>query len=144
VAGVLFFGLSVESVDLITQGVRQVSKATEREQFLMQLAREFPDKSAYDIGRIGRLLLRHSVSHGRNAEAQCNGPGDYVNRIEYPRAGEIYAEHEARCEKREAALEKRMTALATELGCAIQFQGDPRGWTVRLMLNDGRELGVPQ
>ena len=40
-----------------------------------------------------RRFLRLANSHKFIQVAICNGPGDYVNRIPYPRAGEIYAEH---------------------------------------------------
>lgn len=125
----------------------------ERFEFLMTLRDALPNLSRDQVYDAGKLLLRHALSHGNIQEAICNGPGDYVNRIPYPEAGKIYEEHQTRCEKREQQLERRMKEIADKLGIEIRFGGDPRGYTVRLMLPDGRYntwggaeygYGVPQ
>lgn len=125
----------------------------EREEFISILVREFPDRPIQVVNAFARLILRHARTHGNIQVNVCNGPGDYVNHIPYPEAGRIYAEHEARCEKREAQIEKRIMELCTQFGVAVRFGGDPRGYTVSIYLPSknsnslgGREneWGVPQ
>lgn len=100
-----------------------------------------------------RTFMRLATTHGRIAVDVCNGPGDYVNRIPYPRAGEIYREHEERCAKREARIESRLQKLAEANNLKIRLGGDPRGFTVSIFMPDnsynswgGAEsgYGVPQ
>jgi len=109
-------------------------------------------RNKFPVGQ-ARELMRLADAHIRNTVAQCNGPGDYVNRIPYPAAGEIYAAHAARCEKREARIERQIAAIAAETEFRIECGGDPRGYTVKLFFPDasyntwgGREsgYGVPQ
>ena len=109
-------------------------------------------RNKFPIGQ-ARELLRLADAHIRNAVAQCNGPGDYVNRIPYPAVGEIYTKHEARCERREARIESRIATIAAETGFRVECGGDPRGYTVKIFFPDdsfntwgGREngYGVPQ
>ncbi len=84
-----------------------------------------------------RRFLRLANSHARIQVAICNGPGDYVNRVPYPRAGEIYAEHEVLCARREERVEKQIKRLAEECNVKVDCGGDPRGFTVKLFLPDG-------
>ena len=60
---------------------------------------------------------------------------------------------DAYIEKREGQIERRITAICAELGLSPNFQGDPRGYTVKVALPNGayntmggREdgWGVPQ
>jgi hypothetical protein len=55
------------------------------------------------------------------------------------------AEFEAYCEKRSAQAEKRIAAICAACGMSANFQGDPRGYTVKIAMG-GREdgWGVPQ
>ena len=109
----------------------------EREEFVAQLTRALPDVAPHLVARNARLLMRHARTHGNLAEAECNGPGDYVNRIPYPEAGRIYDEHQERCERRTAQVERRIEALCTDLGIKADFGGDPRGYAVKLHLPGG-------
>jgi hypothetical protein len=115
-----------------------MSKATERDEFVAILTRALPDTPAHLVVRAARLLMRHAKTHGNLAEAQCNGPGDYVNRIPYPEAGEIYRKHEEWREKREQQIERRISEIAQSIGVVADFQGDPRGYTVKLHLPTGQ------
>lgn len=128
-----------------------MSKTLERLTFVAQLQRALPAMPAHLVADSARLLIRHAVTHGNLAEAECNGPGDYVNRIPYPRAGEIYAEHQAMIERRTAQIERKITAICVNLGLRADFGGDPRGYTVKVQLPDGSSntwgrdgWGVPQ
>lgn len=114
-----------------------MATAKEREEFVAQLTRALPQVAANLVARNARLLMRHAKTHGNIAEAQCNGPGDYVNSIPYPEAGRIYREFEERCAKREARIEARISAICAELGIEPDFGGDPRGYTVKVKLPTG-------
>lgn len=125
----------------------------EREEFVATLARALPAVPAHLVARNARLLMRHAKTHGNLAEAECNGPGDWVNSIPYPRAGQIYDEHAKRCERRTAQVERRISALCADLGIVPDFGGDPRGYTVKVKLPNGAHntwggaedgWGVPQ
>lgn len=60
---------------------------------------------------------------------------------------EMSARQTRRTEAREAALEARIADLVGSLPATddgpftVRFQGDPRGWTVRLIHPDGKEIG---
>ena len=129
------------------------ASAKDRALFVGQLVRAMPDKPVHVVERAAALLIRHATTHGNLAEAECNGPGDWVNSIPYPRAGEIINTHQALIEKKRAQIEARMTAICAELGITPNFDGDPRGYTVKVHLPTGasntwggREegYGVPQ
>jgi hypothetical protein len=130
-----------------------MATAKERERFIIELTRALSATPTHHVERAARLILRHAKTHGNIAEAECNGPGPWVDRIPYPEAGEIYAKHEARCEKRRERIERRIAEICKPLGIVADFQGDPRGYTVKLHLPTGasntwggREdgFGVPQ
>jgi len=130
-----------------------MTKQQERDQFIAQLVRALPEKPAHVVADAARLLMRHAKTHGNLAVAECNGPGDYVNRIPYPEAGHIYAEHQRRIEKKTQQIEGRIIAICAELGLVAILGGDPRGYTVKVKLPTGayntlggREdgYGVPQ
>lgn len=131
-----------------------MTRAKEREEFFAALAAACPDIPRARLLAIGRKLCTLSRAHAQIAEDQCNGPGDYVNRIPYPAAGEIYREWEERCELREKKTEERIVKLAEQLpGVRVRFGGDPRGYTVALHLPTGASnswggkeygYGVPQ
>ena len=63
---------------------------------------------------------------------------------------EMTDERTAQLEKRETALEALIGSLVQDLPhtddgpFVVQFSGDPRGHTVRLVAPDGREIGVDQ
>jgi hypothetical protein len=114
-----------------------MANARERDLFIAHLCKALPDQPAHIVAEAARLILRHAKTHGNLAEAECNGPGDWVNRIPYPEAGKIYAEHEARIEKRQQQIERRISAICSPLGIVPDFQGDPRGYTVKLHLPTG-------
>lgn len=73
--------------------------------------------------------------HRLNEDA-CNGPGDYVNSIPYPRAGEIYAEWEAKTDRDTERALKRLRYLVetlpeTDSGpFTLEAESDPRGCSV--------------
>jgi ERCC4-type nuclease len=116
-----------------------MASTKEREQFISLM-------SAHGIGYAqARLFLRHSKTHGRIQEAHCNGHPAMGNpNIPQERAAKLQEQFEKYMERRELLIERRLTELAQENGVAVNFESDPRGWTVKLALRDGREYGIPQ
>ncbi len=80
------------------------------------------------------LLARHAASYSRIQEAWCS--------VEMSDAAT------ARLEAKESALEARIGSLVQDLPAPddgpwrVVFEGDPRGWTVRIVTPDGREIGL--
>lgn len=110
----------------------------EREQFIAQLTRALPDQPPHIVAHRARLLMRHAATHGRLEVESCNGhpaqgsptmPAAAINRLQ--------DKWDARIEKREAQIERRITEIAAELGLTVDFGGDPRGYTVKLHLPNG-------
>jgi len=129
-----------------------MATAKEREQFIAAMVREFPGKSADEVTRLARLLLRHAKTHGRLAEESCNGhPIQSSPTAAMALVNRLQAKWDARIERQEKQIEHRIAEIAAELGCAADFGGDPRGYTVKLQLPSGRMntwgqdgFGVPQ
>lgn len=130
-----------------------MNKQSERDGFIAASA-----KAGLSVWH-ARLLLRHGASLQRYAEAQCNGDWPYDN-------GERKVVPCSRCEagcvgyaqkidrlappadppKRicpECRIQDRVRAICKELPVTPDFQGDPRGYVLKLVTPDGREIGVP-
>jgi|SRR5882724_140579 len=115
--------------------VSRMSKQ-EREQwfkFFTRVEREAKaDMKDHAYGYAERIC-KLSRSHGRLQESACN----------YGLT--------PRQESRERNIESEITKLASELGFGVEFSGDPRGYTVKLLLPSGDKnnwgdtgYGVPQ
>ena len=102
-----------------------------REQFLMAATRL--GLNDYQARRFASM----ASTHQRLQEACCNG--------DYPSDnGERKVKTCPRCERAwvqssfvkgvcpDCRIEDRITAFAVECGIAVEMQGDPRGWTVKL------------
>jgi hypothetical protein len=137
----------------------------ERDRFIAQFCRQLPEGvrlkngvyfSAVDAAR---LILRHAKTHGRMAEAECNGhplqsmapPQGCDLKAWNARVNKAQAEFEAWTEKRTAQVEKRLAAICEPFGVTVDCGGDPRGYTVKLRLPEGTSntwgqdgYGVPQ
>lgn len=80
------------------------------------------------------LICRHATTYDRIQVMWCND--------------EMSDARTARVEKREAQIEERIRHLVAMLPetddgpFRVQFDGDPRGYTTRLLTPDGREIGV--
>jgi len=112
-----------------------------REEFMFDAARLGLNR--HQAGRIARL----AATHNRLAEAECNGDWPCYN-------GEREVETCHRCESgyvksamryagyrtlgvrtmicQSCKTEDNIKALCAEYGIGVEFQGDPRGWTVKL------------
>lgn len=86
------------------------------------LAREFPKASLPAILQAAALLMRHSRTHSRLAVDYCNGL------IQTDDWHAIITPIRTRIQK----------AYASIGGKAIEFGGDPRGFTVKLVLPSNR------
>lgn len=104
---------------------QQTAEALE---FAFVVAREFPEATAAQVVELLRLARRH----GRLQERACN---EQIARRGFDRATEV-----------------RIAAVCAAIGFpAVRFEGDPRGFTVKVTLPSGRSnhwggetWGVPQ
>ena len=115
-----------------------MSTQRERLEFTALIAREFPAKLLWEVTAFCNSLLRHAKTHGALAVEECNGPGDYINQIPYPRAGELINEWQNRLEVRQERTDKRISELCLAFGVKVELGGDPRGATVKLHLPSGK------
>ena len=76
-----------------------------------------------EVNRIADLIMRQGTTYGRLQEDSCNV--------------EMNDRQLARHEKKEQQVEARVTVLAKQLGCVPDFQGDPRGHTIKLVVPSG-------
>ncbi|MBT9176519.1 MAG: hypothetical protein DDT20_00838 [Firmicutes bacterium] len=131
-----------------------MATAKEREEFIARFVSEYSQQhAAHEVLTAARALLRYARRHGRLALEECNGPGEYVNQIPYPRAGEIYNEWQTRVERETERVEARMRAVCEPFNLPAHFSGDPRGYTVKVKFPSGASntwggsedgWGVPQ
>ena len=93
----------------------------EREEFIVNFARAFPDIKPETLTSAATALLRLAKRHGQIAVAQCNGDLEqHVIEREYLKVAE--------------GLQK----IARDVpGLKIETGGDPRGYTVKLHLPNG-------
>lgn len=86
------------------------------------------------IERTASLIARHAVTHDRIQQRWCNE--------------EMSDRATARLERQEAQLEQRIAKLVeslpeTDTGpFTVKFEGDPRGYTVKIVTPDGQEIGA--
>lgn len=129
-----------------------MATAKERESFIARLTRELPNLPAQQVVNAARLLMRHAKTHGNLQEDRCNGhPACSSPTMDARDINKLQEAWDARIERREAQLEKRMSEIAQGLGLVADFGGDPRGYTVKLKLPSGaynnmggEGWGVPQ
>lgn len=75
-------------------------------------------------------IIKHSITHHKLSEDYCNGPANHYY------DDHRYEEWENNLMKRSNNLEKRITYLVSSIpGLTVEFQGDPRGYTVKLFYN---------
>jgi len=115
----------------------------EREQFMLAAGRHGLTEHT------ARALLRVSSTLTRLAEAQCNGdwPADNGDKDRQHQCAQCLSgwhrsaiRKDGRCIDCHAT--DRAKALAPE-GWTVRVQGDPRGYVLRLVNAEGREIGVP-
>lgn len=102
----------------------------ERVEFAGKMSREFPDFTLAEVTEFAEELMRLARRHGKLAERECNGHQTWDGNWD-----------EAAAKRDELAgerLEARITKLCERMGCGVKFGGDPRGYTVLLILPSGR------
>lgn len=107
--------------------------------------REMFPQLGYD-GTVALLakLHRYEATLQRINENDCNGHPRM--KTEY-RDGKMYrfeVEDQAwaaRDAKKEASIQKKVVELLGQLGIKVQFNGDPRGGAIRMLLPDGSSNG---
>jgi len=90
------------------------------------------------------LVCRSAVTYLHIQEDICNGhPAMGHHWIDSKTANKLQIQWEARTDKRDAQLEKHIRKLALQLPGVkdVQFGGDPRGSTIKLVMHDGRYGG---
>jgi len=143
-----------------------MATAKEREEFISLFREQFPKRNRQECIEAARLLLRHARTHGNLAVMQCNGPEHLNVMAPYDwqkqpaehaawikRNHAAMADWEAAREKKELAVEKRISDICASFKLPVIFGGDPRGFTVKVKFPSGiyntwggREdgYGVPQ
>ncbi len=92
--------------------------------------------STYAITSTCSAICRAATTYARIQEESCNGPGDWI--VNGSNSGPAIERWQARIDKREAELERRLAALVANLQtvngepCRVVFNGDPRGATVKV------------
>jgi hypothetical protein len=123
----------------------------EREEFVAVLTRNCPQVGAIHVAQIAGRLMRHGATYGRLQEDFCNGhPIQSVYGADNATVARLQDKWDKRIERETERLEKLITAAAAELGLVPDFQGDPRGYTVKLTMPDrtsnsfsGEGFGIP-
>lgn len=125
----------------------------ERVDFITRFRDEYPKRPREECVKAAGLLLRYAREHGRLAVEECNGPGEYINRVPYPRAGELIAAWQADLEKRQERIGAKIVEVCAPFKLPVILGGDPRGSTVRVKFPSGvyntwggaeHGYGVPQ
>ena len=109
----------------------------ERIEFVTLFREQFPKVDRETCVKAAGLLLRYAARHKKLAEADCNGPGDYINRIPYPEAGRLLDNWQAHLDLQVSMLETKIVAVCTPFKLRCELGGDPRGYTVRLYFKSG-------
>lgn len=98
-----------------------IRESTDREDFQMQLAREFPTIGRDKVWHVAKLIMRNAATLQRLAEMACN------------------RDLTASEEKREQTAERHLRDAVSQLPglSVIEIGGDPRGYVVKLKLPSG-------
>lgn len=92
--------------------------------------RRYVDQTDTTVQELCSLARRHAQTYSTIQETWCNV--------------ELNERQTDKLERREAALERRMTEILRQLypWPNIEYRGDPRGHTVRITLPDGSTYGL--
>ena len=103
---------------------------SERTEFVIIMVEELKSNRVVGLrGLLGDLMFL-AKRHGMLQERVCNGHQTVK--------GDWDEEAANRDQKREEAIEARITAICEKLGCKPIFSGDPRGATVKVIVPSGR------
>jgi len=113
---------------------RQCEEWSNTENRFMEDSPVFAAMSYRERNGILDRLHRWETTLHRIAENTCNG-WDRSGR------GDEDTEWRERDEKKEARIEKAVAELAAQLGFSVDFNGDPRGGSIRFRLPSGKSNG---
>jgi hypothetical protein len=85
-------------------------------EFACLMAREFP--KVHGLPGLLDDLMKLAKRHGKLAERECN-------------VGDV-------SDKTWERLEAKIRAICEEIGCGVKLGGDPRGYTVKVIVPSGR------
>lgn len=92
-----------------------------------------PNTQIEVLADFSRKLIAKSTTHHRLCECACNGCTRDKSSLESWKAYDQARREQIKwIDKRLQAIEKQLTALAASLHFQVEFEGDPRGATVRL------------
>src|SRR3990167_10667156 len=113
------------------------ARKKEREEFVAVLVRNCPQVGAIQVAWIAGRLMRHGATYGQLQEDSCNGhPINNVYGVDNATVSRLQDQWDKRIKTQSERMEKLITAAAAELGLVPDFQGDPRGYTVKLTMPD--------
>lgn len=115
-----------------------MTQQSDRVNFILRFCLSYPARPREETVHAAGQLLRLARKYQRLAEEECDGPGDYIHRIPYPRAGKILDQWQAGLEKRQEATAAKIRALCTEWSLPVDLGGDPRGYCVKVHFPDGK------
>lgn len=122
----------------------------EREEFVAVLTRACPQVGAIHVAQVAGRLMRHGATYARLQEDSCNGhPIQSQYGADIALVGRLQEKWDKRIEAESERMEKLLATAAQELGLVANFEGDPRGYTVKLMMPDGKSnnlgegFGIP-
>lgn len=98
-----------------------MSATRDRLELVAVLTRELPGQPVGVVVELAQAVMRHGHRHGGLACALCNG---VIEQDEY--------------ERRQGKIRDKLTGLLGVLGIGVKFGGDPRGFTVKLLLPSKR------
>ena len=110
----------------------------ERDEFIAALTRALPNVDTFKIIDAAKRMMRHARTYSRVQEMVCNGHPAQSSNLPIETINKLQAKHDAYCEAQEKRMERLITKAATDIGLTVDFQGDPRGYTVKVQLPDGR------
>lgn len=104
----------------------------ERDEFMIVLAREYPDLSSHTLRQVTKKIITMANLHGKYCCWSCNGRRDIQGR-------DIFPEYtDAEYDKDIEHIEKRIKTVMAGYAINTMFSHDPRGCTVKLLLPSGR------
>lgn len=117
----------------------------ERDEFMALLAKEMPETPSHLVVDFARKIMRQAKTHGRLAEAHCNGdwPADNGERktelckgCECGWVPSTISKKTGLCKS--CRIEVAIAKECEPFSIKADFQGDPRGCTVKLVVPSGK------
>ncbi len=123
---------------------KQIEEYQRIEHKFLDMFYNYPKVTGTEIRALLNSLHRYEVTLHRISENECNGHGRL--KTEY-RDGKMYqyevedVEWTARDEKKEKSIQSKVIELLKPYKIEVQFNGDPRGGSIRMLLPDHSSNG---